>query len=352
MAHRSGESTAVARSLHAAIIMDGNGRWAVARGKSRTAGHLAGADAVRRTVEAAPDAGIDTLTLYAFSSDNWRRPPDEVGALMRLLRRYLMAETGRCVDNGVRVQVIGRRDRLAPSLVQVIESAERMTARGARLHLRIAVDYSARDAILLAARRLFESGEPHRTRDSRPAADSRHPADARHPAEARHPGNPGDTRQRRSFRHRDASRHAGEGRDGADPLLQAREQLSQLLAGCAEMKAREVDLLIRTGGEKRLSDFLLWECAYAELIFTERMWPDFGAADLADAVREFHSRERRFGCVKPAAAAAPHSSPTPLAPLPQLASMAPMAPNAAALDHGDTEGAAGHATRAAVALAP
>jgi undecaprenyl diphosphate synthase len=331
MAHGSGQHTAAVRGLHAAIIMDGNGRWAVARGKSRTAGHLAGADAVRRTVEAAPDAGIDTLTLYAFSSDNWRRPPDEVGALMRLLRRYLMAETGRCVDNGVRVQVIGRRDRLAASLVQVIESAERMTARGAKLHLRIAVDYSARDAILLAARRLFES-ESHRAREGRPAADARHP---------------GEARQHRSSRHRgEASRHAADGRDGrdgrdaregVDPLLAAREQLSQILAGCGETKAREVDLLIRTGGEKRLSDFLLWECAYAELIFTERMWPDFGAADLADAVCEFYRRERRFGCVKPASAMAPDAT-------------------AAALDLDrdldETAEAGGHAAHGAVALAP
>jgi undecaprenyl diphosphate synthase len=234
--------------LHAAIIMDGNGRWATARGKSRTAGHLAGADAVRRTVEAAPGLGIDVLTLYAFSSDNWRRPPDEVGALMRLLRRYLMAETGRCVENGVRVQVIGRRDRLAPSLVREIESAELATARGEKLWLRIAVDYSARDAILRAARLL------------------------------------------------------------AGARQATREEFSELLAGCSEPQAHEVDLLIRTGGEKRLSDFLLWECAYAELIFTERMWPDFGAADLGEAVEEFRRRERRFGAVTPAAAAAAASS--------------------------------------------
>jgi undecaprenyl diphosphate synthase len=234
--------------LHAAIIMDGNGRWAVARGKSRTAGHLAGADAVRRTVEAAPDRGIDILTLYAFSSDNWRRPPEEVGALMRLLRRYLMAETGRCVENGVRIQVIGRRDRLASSLVREIESAERATSRGEKLWLRIAVDYSARDAILRAAWRL-SAGQPP-------------------------PGAP-----------------------------ISREEFSRLVAECPEERAHDVDLLIRTGGEKRLSDFLLWECAYAELIFTERMWPDFGAADLEAAVLEFRHRERRFGTV-PAAAAA------------------------------------------------
>jgi undecaprenyl diphosphate synthase len=232
--------------LHAAIIMDGNGRWAVARGKSRTAGHLAGADAVRRTVEAAPGLGIDILTLYAFSSDNWRRPPEEVSALMRLLRRYLMAETGRCVENGVRVQVIGRRDRLASSLVREIESAERATARGEKLWLRIAVDYSARDAIVAAAERL------------------------------------------------------------ADPQRRlSREEFSRLVSGSPEQRTHDLDLLIRTGGEKRLSDFLLWECAYAELIFTERMWPDFGAADLEAAVHEFRRRERRFGTVGSVAAPPP-----------------------------------------------
>ncbi len=256
--------------LHAAIIMDGNGRWAVSRGKSRTAGHLAGADAVRRTVEAAPGLGIDVLTLYAFSSDNWRRPPEEVGALMRLLRRYLMAETGRCVENGVRVQIIGRRDRLASSLVREIESAERATARGAKLWLRIAVDYSARDAILRAALRLSAS-------DLRQSGSGG-------------PGGPG-------------------GPGGRPPVSTApapisREDFSRLVAECPEERAHDVDLLIRTGGEKRLSDFLLWECAYAELIFTDRMWPDFGTADLDEAVLEFRRRERRFGTVPAASARA------------------------------------------------
>jgi undecaprenyl diphosphate synthase len=254
MAQGSGQEAAPACGLHAAIIMDGNGRWAQARGRSRTAGHLAGADAVRRTVEAAPDCGIDVLTLYAFSSDNWQRPTDEVGALMRLLRRYLMAETGRCVENGVRIQIIGRRDRLAPSLVRGIEAAERSTSHGTRLRLRIAIDYSARDAILRAAHHLY----------------------------------------------------AGQGSGAARPLQEevSREEFSAHLAGCPEQRAHNVDLLIRTGGEKRLSDFLLWECAYAELIFTERMWPDFGVADLQAAVDEFRRRERRFGTVPAAAAPA------------------------------------------------
>ena len=229
-------------NLHIAIIMDGNGRWATTRGRPRTAGHIAGAEAVRRTVEAARGLGIGTLTLFAFSSDNWQRPDAEVGALMRLFRRYLTREAERCAADGVRISVIGRRDRLSRELARAIEAAEARTAAGRAGRLRIAIDYSARDAILGAARRL-------------------------------------------------AGREA------------SRESFSRLLAGAEEIP--DVDLLIRTGGEKRLSDFLLWECAYAELVFTERMWPDFGAADLAEAVRELHSRERRFGKVPGTAGAAP-----------------------------------------------
>jgi undecaprenyl diphosphate synthase len=225
-----------ASGLHVAIIMDGNGRWAVARGRPRTAGHAAGVEAVRRAVEAARDLGIGTLTLFAFSSDNWKRPDMEVRALMRLFRSYLLAEAGKCAENGVRISVIGRRDRLSPGLVRVIEEAEARTARSNRFLLRIAVDYSARDSILRAAARLRGDGEP------------------------------------------------------------SRETFSRLLAGPEDgCPAPDVDLLIRTGGEKRLSDFLLWECAYAELIFTDRMWPDFSPLDLGEAVREFARRERRFG---------------------------------------------------------
>ena len=223
--------------LHVAIIMDGNGRWAVSRGRPRTAGHVAGVEAVRRAVEAARDLGVGTLTLFAFSSDNWKRPDMEVRALMRLFRSYLMAESAKCAENGVRISVIGRRDRLPSGLVRVIEGAERATARADRFLLRIAVDYSARDAILRAAARL-RGGEP------------------------------------------------------------SREAFARLLSDPHEEKpVPDVELLIRTGGEQRLSDFLLWECAYAELVFTDRMWPDFSGADLADAVREFQRRERRFGAV-------------------------------------------------------
>lgn len=207
--------------------MDGNGRWATARGLPRVMGHQAGADAVKRIVEAAPQCGIGILTLFAFSSDNWRRPRDEVSALMRLFANYLARETERCVANGVRLEVIGRRDRLGRSLQAAIAQAENLTAAGLQLRLRIAVDYSGRDAILAAARGL-----------------------------------------------RELSRESVEGRLGP-----------------------AVDLLIRTGGEQRLSDFLLWECAYAELVFARRLWPDFDAGDLAAAVNDFHNRERRFGAV-------------------------------------------------------
>ena len=235
--------------LHVAIVMDGNGRWAAARGLARTAGHRAGAGALRRIVEHAPGAGIGTLTVYAFSSDNWARPATEVEALMRLFRIYLHRETARCIANSVRLSVIGRRDRLAPPLRAAIANAERETMHGRTLHLRIAVDYSARDAILRAAEVL-------------------------------------------------AAAAAAPGRGGAgtaEPL--DRERFSAALAtACAHgVAAPDVDLLVRTGGEQRLSDFLLWESAYAELLFTPRLWPDFAPADLDAAVRDFHARDRRFG---------------------------------------------------------
>ena len=223
--------------LHVAIIMDGNGRWATARGEPRTVGHRAGADAVRRVVEAAPDLGVGTLTLFAFSADNWRRPPEEVGALMGLLARFLATETARSVANGVRVSVIGRRDRLVPRLRREIARAERATRGGTNLHVRIALDYSSRESIARAAERWAMTLHPSLELFGRMIAQS-----------------------------------VNDGR-----------------------ATSEVDLLIRTGGEKRLSDFLLWECAYAEIHFTDRMWPDFGAADFREAIAEYHGRERRFG---------------------------------------------------------
>jgi undecaprenyl diphosphate synthase len=219
--------------LHVGIIMDGNGRWATRRGLSRLRGHEAGVEAIRRIVEAAPAQGVGTLTLYAFSTDNWRRPRAEVAALMTLLRFYLGNEVESLVRNGVRLTVIGRRDRLPDGIAAAIGRAEKATASGDVLHLRIAVDYSSRDAILSAAAQV------------------------------------------------------------TDRENLTRETFSDLING--ESGLRDVDLIIRTSGEKRLSDFLLWEGAYAELHFTERMWPEFEAEDLTEALASFHRRERRFG---------------------------------------------------------
>jgi undecaprenyl diphosphate synthase len=229
------------KGLHVAIIMDGNGRWATRRGLPRIAGHRAGVAALQRVAERAPDVGIRHLTVYAFSSDNWRRPASEVDGIFWLLRAFLRLETDRLRERGARLQVIGRRDRLAQSVLRAIDKAERATADGHRLDLRVAIDYSSRDAIARAAT---------------------------HATAALTQGEPG------SF-------------DTLGPLM------VRTLAG----QSGEVDLLIRTGGEKRLSDFLLWELAYAELYFTDCMWPDFGEAELDEALKEFRRRDRRFGGV-------------------------------------------------------
>jgi undecaprenyl diphosphate synthase len=226
--------------FHVAINMDGNGRWALQRGQPREMGHVAGADAVRRTVESAPALGITTLTLYAFSSDNWRRPRGEVDNLMSLLQRYLDGECGRLVDHGVRFNVIGRRDRIPDSLSRSIACVEARTGDGTALHLRVAIDYSARGALLAAAGRIANGVPPTREAFEQSLHEAMHA--------------PGGT--------------------------------------------RDVDLLIRTGGEQRLSDFLLWESAYAELYFTTVLWPDFGEADLAAAVQSFAGRDRRYGGVR------------------------------------------------------
>lgn len=227
------------KGLHVAIIMDGNGRWANAMGRPRFSGHRAGAEVVREVLEACPNLGVKTLTLYAFSSDNWKRPPREVSGLMQLFQYYIRGETARCLENGVRVSVIGRRDRLPEALQEAIAKFEADTARGRTVHLRLAVDYSSRDAILTAAQRCSEHGDFSRQALSRALSEIYHP----------------------------------------------------------NLIVPDVDLLIRTGGEQRLSDFLLWECAYAELYFTLRKWPEFTAQDLEVAVREFQQRERRFGGV-------------------------------------------------------
>ena len=223
--------------LHVAIIMDGNGRWATRQRKARFLGHRAGASRVREIVETAPKLHIGTLTLFAFSSDNWQRPPNEVDFLMALFQSYLKSEIGKCVKNGIRLSIIGRRDRLQPSIIDLIEDAEETTASGENLHLRVAVDYSSKEMILQAARRLSQESEISTENFSTLLSNSIYPWES----------------------------------------------------------SPDVDLLIRTGGEKRLSDFLLWECAYTELYFSPIMWPDFTAENLRDALHEFHSRERRFG---------------------------------------------------------
>ena len=223
--------------------MDGNGRWATARGLPRAAGHRAGAEALRHVVEAAPGLGVGTLTVYAFSADNWSRPSAEVSALMALLGGYLRSETPRLKRAGVRLQLIGRRDRLPVSLRNAAARAEWETRDGTRLTLRVAVDYSARWAIREAAARLAESA----CLGTEVAPDDAFEAAL---ATVLHP-------------------------EGAP--------------------APPVDLFLRTGGEQRLSDFLLWESAYAELLFLDTMWPDMTGATLADAVADFRTRTRRFG---------------------------------------------------------
>ena len=232
------------KGIHVGIIMDGNGRWAATRGMPRTAGHRSGVRTARKIVEAATRSPlVGTVTLYAFSSDNWSRPTPEVGALMRLLRRSLLVESKRCVENGVRLSIVGRRDRLPAALVMSIQEAEALTAHGRNLHLRVAIDYSSRESIMQAA--TLAHGEPL-----------------------------------------------------------SRERFAHLLAQVTHdpFAVRDVDLLIRTGGEQRLSDFLLWECAYAEFYFTRCMWPEFTEQEFLRALNEFELRERRFGAI-PAQAA-------------------------------------------------
>jgi undecaprenyl diphosphate synthase len=233
---------AQAPRLHVAIISDGNGRWASARGLPRSAGHRAGAETARQVIAAAPRLGIHTLTLFALSSANWKRPAAEVHAILRLLHEYLLTETTHCIEEGVRLSIIGRRDRLPVTLREAISDSEAATARGTRLHLRLAVDYSAREAIYHAACRFYKVTE-------------------------------------------------------LSP-----ESFSNVLAEVHRGGSVEVDLLIRTGGEQRISDFLLWECAFAEFVFLQKRWPDFDVADLEATVKEFAKRERTRGALPDALA--------------------------------------------------
>ncbi len=228
--------------LHVAIITDGNGRWATSRGMPRSAGHRAGAENLRRIARAAKHLRIGTLTLYAFSANNWQRPAAEVNALMRLLHDTLIVEGPRCAEGGIRISAIGRRDRISPALREAIEAAEAITAAGRELHVRLAVDYSSREMLYRAACRFYTVTEV------------------------------------------------------------SRDSFENLLGDVTHDGARDVDLVIRTGGEKRLSDYLLWESAYAELYFTPKTWPEFSGEDLAAAVAEFHTRVRTFGTLPVAVA--------------------------------------------------
>jgi undecaprenyl diphosphate synthase len=229
--------------VHVAIIMDGNGRWAKVRGLPRVAGHKRGAEAVRRTVRGAAELGIEYLTLYGFSSENWKRPPSEIDDLMSLLRLYLLNEIEELHRNGVRLRVIGQRSRLQADIVQLIEEAERHTASNRRLNLTVALSYGGRAEIADAARRIAEAV-----------------------------------------------------RDGRVNPVEVNEGLFEHFLFTSDMP--DPDLVIRTSGEKRISNFLLWQAAYAELVFLDRLWPDFTRDDLEHAIREYHGRDRRYGAAR------------------------------------------------------
>ena len=225
---------------HVAITMDGNGRWAAARGLPRAAGHARGAEAARATVQAATELGIEILTLYSFSSENWRRPLEEVNDLLGLLRYYLRRELEDMHRNGVRLRIIGERDRLPADLCERIAHAEALTADNDAILVQVAFSYGGRCEIVRAARRLVADGAAGRL-------------------------SPGDI---------DEAAFAGK-------------------LGTAGIP--DPDMMIRTGGEMRISNFLLWQAAYAEFFFTNRLWPDFAKSDLEEALVEFSRRERRYG---------------------------------------------------------
>mgnify|MGYP000152554920 FL=1 len=225
---------------HVAIIMDGNGRWAQARNLPRTAGHQRGAESVRRCVEGAIEQGIDYLTLYGFSSENWKRPLEEIKELMGLLRFYLKNEVRKLNREGVRFQVIGDRAKLADDIVSLIDDAESETASNTRLVLTIALSYGSRAEIATAAQRI-----------------------------------------------------ASQVSDGTLAIEDIDEHVLGQNLYTANMP--DPDLLIRTSGEQRISNFLLWQLAYSEFIFVDKLWPDFGQTDLQDTVQEYHRRERRYG---------------------------------------------------------
>ncbi len=229
-------------ALHVAIIMDGNGRWAKARGLPRTAGHKRGADAVKRVVKGAGALGVRYLTLFGFSSENWQRPETEVRDLMGLLRYYLENDIAELVDNGIRLHVIGDRSRFSPETVALIEEAERKTAANSKMDLTIALSYGGRQEIIAATRSL--------------------------------------------------ARECADGRLAPEAIDEEAFARRLFTAGTPDP-----DLLIRTSGEQRISNFLLWQLAYTELVFTDTLWPDFGQEELEAAIAIYRSRERRYGAV-------------------------------------------------------
>jgi len=245
------QSNPCRQGLHVAIIMDGSGRWATSRGLPRSAGHRAGVDAVRSAARTATRLGIERLTLFAFSGENWTRETAEIDGLMSIFRQFLRDELGWFLESGTRVAIIGRRDRLPEALIQEVRRTEAATEAGRRLELVLAIDYSSRDAIANAASSWLQ--EFPFSRDI-------------------------------------------VGRD-----FMFRELMGRRLAQ-SDARSADVDLLLRTGGQKRLSDFLLWECAFAELCFLDKMWPDFGADDLSAAVDDFRRRERSSALTLPAEA--------------------------------------------------
>jgi undecaprenyl diphosphate synthase len=240
LAEALASSGGVTPPAHVAIIMDGNGRWARSRGLPRTVGHQRGAEAVRRTLMGAAELGISYLTLFGFSSENWKRPTSEIDDLMALLRLYIRSEIDELDGNGVRIRVIGDREKLAPDIVQLIEQAETRTRGNRRLNLTVALSYGGRAEIAQAAARIGSDIQ------------------------------------------------AGK----LDP-----KEVTEALFGRYLLTADlpDPDFVIRTSGEKRISNFLLWQSAYAELIFVDRLWPDFTKDDLAAAILEYQQRDRRYG---------------------------------------------------------
>ena len=228
---------------HVAIVMDGNGRWAAKRGRPRAFGHRAGVEAVRRAVRAAGEMGLTHLTLFGFSTENWRRPAEEIDALFDLLRRFVQADLDKLDAEGVRVRILGRRDNLNDDIQQIVENAEAQTRHNDRFHLAIAFNYGSRDELVRAARKMA------------------------------------------------AAAVAGE----LDPASLDEAGFGRFL-DTADLP--DVDLVIRTSGEQRTSNFLLWQAAYAEYVFIETLWPDFDKSILADCLAQYASRDRRFGAVK------------------------------------------------------